>query len=45
MRERREHRVPRASEDMLPEEPASRGSRRLSPVKEYGITEMNQSTT
>jgi hypothetical protein len=27
----------------LSEEPASRGSHRLSPVKEHGITEMNQS--
>ena len=27
----------------MSEEPASRGSHRLSPVKEHGITEMNQS--
>ncbi len=39
VRGRREHPVPRASEDMLSEEPASRGSRWLSPGKKHGINE------
>jgi hypothetical protein len=38
-------RAPRTEgEDMLSEEQALSGSRQLSPVKEHGINEMNQST-